>query len=72
MLVRIITPPTDSYGGLCVSQVHFDRFHRYEELTSILKAWADGFAGLCRLESIGESYEGRDVWLMTLTNWSRP
>ena len=70
MLVRIITPPTDGYGGSRVSQVRFDHFHRYEELTTVLKTWAEEFGGLCRLESIGKSYEGRDIWLMTLTNFA--
>ncbi|MGI8706785.1 MAG: M14 family metallopeptidase [Actinomycetota bacterium] len=50
-------------------QVRFNEFHRYEELTVILKAWADEFPGLCRLGSIGRSYEGRDIWLMTVTNF---
>jgi murein tripeptide amidase MpaA len=49
-------------------ELRFDRFYRYDELTEILKAWADERPDLYALESIGQSWEGRDVWLCTLTN----
>jgi murein tripeptide amidase MpaA len=48
--------------------VAFDRFHRYDELTEILKGWADERPELYALESIGKSWQGRDVWLCTVTN----
>ena len=49
--------------------VRFDRFYRYEELTEILRAWAQERPGLFRLDSIGSSYDGREIWLCTLTNF---
>ena len=49
--------------------VAFDRFYRYDELTEILRAWADERPDLYRLDSIGVSYEGRDIWLCTVTNF---
>ena len=49
--------------------VRFDRFYRYDELTEILRAWAEERSDLFRLDSIGSSYEGREVWLCTLTNF---
>ncbi|HET8873937.1 MAG TPA: M14 family metallopeptidase [Gaiellaceae bacterium] len=48
--------------------VAFDRFYRYDELTKILESWAQERPELFRLESIGRSYEGRDIWLATITN----
>jgi hypothetical protein len=48
--------------------VRFDRFYRYAELTAILKAFAAEYPGLVDIESIGKSHEGRDVWLLTVTN----
>jgi murein tripeptide amidase MpaA len=51
-----------------VPDVSFDRFYRYDELTEILKAWAAERPDLFRLDSIGRSYEDRDIWLCTLTN----
>src|SRR3954451_457781 len=49
--------------------VAFDRFYRYDELTEILQAWAQEHESLCRVESIGKSFEGRDIWLVTITNF---
>lgn len=46
----------------------FDRFYRYDELTEILTAWAHERPDVFALESIGESYEGREIWLCTVTN----
>ncbi len=48
--------------------VRFDRFYRYAELTAILEAFAAEHPALVTLESIGKSYEGRDIWVLTLTN----
>jgi murein tripeptide amidase MpaA len=48
--------------------VAFDRFYRYDELTEILHGWAEERPELFRVESIGSSYEGREIWLCTLTN----
>jgi hypothetical protein len=46
----------------------FDRFYRHEELTAFLEAWSTARPDLVQLESIGRSWEGRDIWLVTLTN----
>src|SRR5678816_981113 len=49
--------------------VRFDKFYRYNELTRLLKAYEKEYPDLIRLESIGKSHEGRDVWLLTMTNF---
>ena len=46
----------------------FDTYLRYEELTRTLRALAEEHPGLCRLGSIGKSYEGREIWLAEITN----
>jgi murein tripeptide amidase MpaA len=51
-----------------VNSVSYDHFYSYDELTETLRAWADEAPNLCSLESIGTSYEGRDIWLATVTN----
>jgi murein tripeptide amidase MpaA len=51
-----------------VRGVAFDRFYTYDELTETLHAWAEEAPGLCRVESIGRSWEGRDIWLVTISN----
>ena len=47
----------------------FNKFYRYNELTRLLKAYAKEYPNLIRLESIGKSYEGREMWLLTATNF---
>src|SRR5687768_17076348 len=46
----------------------FDRFYRYDELTELVHACAREHPELVAVESIGPSHEGRDIWLLTLTN----
>jgi murein tripeptide amidase MpaA len=48
--------------------IAFDRFYRYAELTTILQGFAAEHPGLVSLESIGQSHEGRDIWVLTVTN----
>ncbi|HJL15975.1 MAG TPA: M14 family metallopeptidase [Sandaracinaceae bacterium LLY-WYZ-13_1] len=43
-----------------------ERYLRFDELTAQLKAWADAFPDVVHLESIGQSREGRELWLLTL------
>ncbi|WP_349741453.1 M14 family metallopeptidase [Roseateles cavernae] len=46
----------------------FDEFYRYEELTQLLFAYAEARPNLVSVRSIGKSYEGRDIWVLVLTN----
>jgi murein tripeptide amidase MpaA len=49
-------------------RVQFERFYDYAELEQTLVAWASEFPKLCQVESIGRSYEGREIPLVTVTN----
>ena len=46
----------------------FDQFYRHAELTRLLQDYADAAPHLVQLGSLGKSHEGRDIWLLTLTN----
>jgi murein tripeptide amidase MpaA len=52
-----------------VPELRFDSFYRYHDLTELLQAWAQEWPQLFRLDSIGRSYEDRDIWLATVTNF---
>ena len=49
-------------------ELDFDRYYRYDELTAVLQAFADEHPDLVKLETLGRSYEGRDVHVVTVTN----
>ncbi len=46
----------------------FDRFYRYDDLTSLLQGFARRHPGLFALQSIGRSHEGRDIWVVAACN----
>ena len=48
--------------------IAFDRFYRYAELTEVLQALSREHPDLVAIEAIGQSHEGRDIWVLTLTN----
>ncbi len=48
--------------------ISYDRYPNFDELTGWLEAFADEFPDLVRLSSIGRSYEGRELWLLTVTD----
>jgi murein tripeptide amidase MpaA len=49
--------------------MRFDAYLRYDDLTRALHALAAAHPGLVRVESIGRSFEGRDIWLATATRF---
>ncbi|MDP2872059.1 MAG: M14 family metallopeptidase [Bacillota bacterium] len=51
-----------------MTDIQFDRYLKYDELTGYLQAVAAAYPHLATLGSIGKSYEGRELWLLTLTN----
>ena len=57
-----------SSANASLPQPEFDIFYRHDELTSLLMAYVAARPRLASLSSIGQSHEGRDIWLMTLTN----
>ena len=53
-----------------MSEIRFDTYYRYEDLARILKGIAESRPDLVRIDTIGRSYEGRDIWLATVTRFS--
>jgi murein tripeptide amidase MpaA len=48
----------------------FDHYYRYAELSDLLRTLAAANPELMRVESIGKSHEGRDIWLATVTRFA--
>src|SRR5690348_16068891 len=51
-----------------MAAIPFDRFVRYDELTALVHALAREHPDLVGVESIGKSHEGRDIFVVTVTN----
>ena len=49
-------------------ELDFGEYFLFDDLTQHLQGMAEAYPDLARLESIGKSWQGRDVWCMTLTN----
>jgi hypothetical protein len=46
----------------------FNRLHTYEEISDLLKGYAAAYPKWTKLESIGKSIQGRDLWMITINN----
>jgi len=49
--------------------VAWNRYYDHSGITDICKRLAAEHPGLCRLETIGDSYAGRDIWALTITDF---
>ena len=63
--------------GLSIAELHYlaetadwrtDRYYRYDEMTQLLRGWVDAHPAIATLGSIGQTDEGRDIWVVTITN----
>jgi murein tripeptide amidase MpaA len=46
----------------------FDTFYKHDALTELLFAYVKAHPSLVSVASIGKSFEGRDIWVATVTN----
>ncbi|NBC66262.1 MAG: peptidase M14, partial [Bacteroidetes bacterium] len=49
-------------------EVAWNRFYDTDSVYEILKRLNEAYPGLSSLQSIGKSYEGQDIWVLTITN----
>jgi murein tripeptide amidase MpaA len=49
-------------------KIAYDRYHRFDEFTAILTQLVQEHPALLSMESVGKSHEGRDIWVLTVTN----
>ena len=49
-------------------RVDIMRLLKFDELTGILKGFVERFPKLASLDSMGKSHEGRDIWVLNITN----
>ena len=51
-------------------ELDFAHYHTYDEITAFLRKWASDYPDIVDLYSVGKSFEGRDIWQITITNKS--
>ncbi len=49
--------------------VSWDRYYDHAAVADIGRRLEEAYPDRCRLGSIGKSYEGRDIWLITVSNF---
>ncbi len=49
-------------------QVSWNRYNTYEGITDIVKKLAAAYPDLVTMGSLGKSYQGRDLWVMTISD----
>ena len=49
-------------------EVDFKHYHSYEETAALLRMWAARYPDLVDLYSAGQSFEGREIWQITISN----
>lgn len=49
-------------------QVAWNRYYTYAGITDILKKLTTAYPDLITMHSIGKSYEGRDIWVLTISD----
>ena len=50
--------------------MNFNHYFTNDEITHLLEDWGTMYPGLIQVSSIGNSHEGRPIWLLILTNQS--
>lgn len=58
----------DPLSSQATSSVNWAEHHDHEEVTRLVRGWAEQYPDLVGIESIGKSIQGRDLWLLTITD----
>lgn len=48
-----------------------DEYMTYSRLTTVLQSFSQDFPDLCQLSTIGKTESGREIWIVTITNFKK-
>ncbi len=69
MRVSTLIPDLDRYvAAVRASETAEAKYYTYETMTNTFKAWVEKYPNLCRMESIGKTCEGRDIWALKVSD----
>ncbi len=64
-----LIPDLDAYVAKVVAnQRRGEQYYTFETMAAQLEAWAKQYPNICRLESIGKSCEGREIWALKVSD----
>lgn len=66
LILAVLT--TGIFAQEIVVPLRFDRYYTYEEVNEALKLLNKTYPDLTKLELVGKSDEGRDIWSITVNN----
>lgn len=52
-------------------EASWNHYYTYEGITELTKLMTEAYPNLIRRQSIGKSVQGRDIWLLTITNFKK-
>lgn len=61
--VEVLIPDLDEYvRQVLLKSKEGEQYYSFDTMTAQLQKWAQDYKHIARLESIGKSHEGRDIW----------
>lgn len=67
--VNIVIEDLDAYiKNIKAKQTKNTTYYTYATMEKTMKDWAEKYSQICRLESIGKSCEGRDIWALKISD----
>ena len=67
--IKYIIKDLDAYvANVQKAQTKGAEYYTYKTMSSQLKAWAKQYPNICRVESIGKSWENRDLWAIKISD----
>ncbi len=72
-LILLTTASLTMLAMICVAsvsavEISFDRYYNNDEVTAHLKSLNKAYPSLTKLESLGKTEEGRDIWMLMINN----
>lgn len=67
--VKTLIPDLDAYiSSILKKQKKGVEYYTYDRMVSTMRGWAEKYSSIARLESIGKTCEGRDIWAMKVSD----
>lgn len=67
--VNFVIEDLDAYiKNIKAKQTKNTAYFTYSTMETTMKGWAEKYSNICRLESIGKSCEGRDIWALKISD----